>query len=368
MPTKRIFTDEEKEKMINLYKNGALVKEIAKIMSISIPLASQTLKGWGVNIINPTKVLHFDVEKDIIPLLEQGYSLSQIEKKVNNTRHTISRALKRKGYEVVNRQNETKFNETVFDIIDTEEKAYWLGFLYADGYLSQNEKNGKHKYLVELSLSLCDIEHLYKFQDFLQFNHDRVRTSKIKLNGKDFFRCRLSFSNKHVWSRLNDYGCTPNKSLTLKFPSEDIFFNRDKKLIISFIKGYFEGDGCLSYIKHNSQKGERCSAVSSIVGTEEFLSTLAEYIEVKKSIKLTNKNKSNSNGKTYTLFIRQKDTQRLIHMFYDNSTVHLTRKYNRAVLFKDQIVDNEELLEFLTQENDNTELIKETNFKNQNYE
>lgn len=52
-------------------------------------------------------------------------------------------------------------------------------------------------------------------------------------------------------------------------------------------------------------------------------------------------------------------------MFYDDSTIHLTRKYNRGVLFRDRIVDKEELLEFLAKENDNTtKLINETNIKN----
>ena len=357
MPTKRIFTNEEKEKMINLYNNGALVKEIAKIMSISIPLASATLKKWGVNIINPTKVIHFDIEKDIIPLLEQGYSLTEISKKVNNTRNAISRYLKKAGYQVINRQNETKFNETIFDIIDTEEKAYWLGFMYADGCISSPRKNSKKEYSIELSLSLVDIEHLYKFQNFLQFNHDRVKYSKIQLNGKDHFRCRFSFSNKHVWEVLNNYGCTPNKSLTLDFPSEDIFFNKDKKLIISFIKGYFEGDGCLSYIKHQTKKGERYSVVSSVLGTKDFLEKTAEYLGVKKSMLQANKNKSNSSGKTYTLFIRQKQTQKILHLFYDDSKVHLDRKYNRAILFKDRVIDKEELLEFLEKENNNMKKI-----------
>ena len=31
-----------------------------------------------------------------------------------------------------------EYNKNVFDTIDTEEKAYWLGFIYADGYLNSS--------------------------------------------------------------------------------------------------------------------------------------------------------------------------------------------------------------------------------------
>ena len=52
------------------------------------------------------------------------------------------------------------------------------------------------------------------------------------------------FANKYFWNILNSYGCTPRKSLTLKFPDRDIFKSSD--LIRHFIRGYFDGDGCFS--------------------------------------------------------------------------------------------------------------------------
>lgn len=43
---------------------------------------------------------------------------------------------------------------TYFENIDTEEKAYWLGFLYADGYVNANEDK------IELCLAEKDFHHL----------------------------------------------------------------------------------------------------------------------------------------------------------------------------------------------------------------
>lgn len=368
MPRKRIFTQEEKERMITSYNDGVTVREIAKRIGISIPLASKTLKEWGVNVVNKTQLVYFDIEKDIVPLVEAGYSLSQIAPMFKTERHTLSEYLKKAGYKVINRQNETKFDETVFDTIDTEEKAYWLGFLFADGYLSSPRKNGKHEYEVELSLAIVDIDHLYKFQKFLKFNHDRVRYSRVSSNVGEYYRCRLSFANKHVWEKLNGYGCTPVKSLTLKFPAKEVFVGDKEKLIMSFIKGYFEGDGTLSYTYGNTSTGKRYSAITSMLGTKDFLEKVAEELIVKKSIKLVNKKSVNSSGKTYSLFIRQKDTQRLIHLFYDNSQIHLERKYKRALFFKERTVSNDELVTFLEEENRTNGLIKEEYTKDLKHE
>ena len=69
--------------------------------------------------------------------------------------------LQENGIEVINYQNLTKFNENVFDSIDTEEKAYWLGFIFADGYISLKGNS------FELSLKGSDSEHLDKFNKFM---------------------------------------------------------------------------------------------------------------------------------------------------------------------------------------------------------
>ena len=83
-------------------------------------------------------------------------SLTKLSKEYKIDRRTLSSYLKRVGITIVNRQNICKFNEHVFDNIDSEEKAYWLGFIFADGYISSQEGN----YNFEISLKGSDKEHL----------------------------------------------------------------------------------------------------------------------------------------------------------------------------------------------------------------
>ena len=83
-------------------------------------------------------------------------SLTKIAKNNGIGRNVLSKRIKELGYDVVNYQNKVKFDNTVFDSIDSEEKAYWLGFIFADGYISSQEGN----YNFEISLKGSDKEHL----------------------------------------------------------------------------------------------------------------------------------------------------------------------------------------------------------------
>ena len=66
------------------------------------------------------------------------------------------------------------FSESIFQTIDSPEKAYWLGFLYADGYNS-------YKGIVSLCLNEEDVDHLEKFKKILNAKDIKLQKKK-KLN------------------------------------------------------------------------------------------------------------------------------------------------------------------------------------------
>ena len=102
-----------------------------------------------------------DIVKEYI---DTKCSIQFLAKKYKKDAMAISRAIKKAGYEVVNRQNLIKINEHIFDTIDTEEKAYWLGFIWADGALFKNEKANSGELSIELQLQ--DKEHLKTILNF----------------------------------------------------------------------------------------------------------------------------------------------------------------------------------------------------------
>jgi hypothetical protein len=120
-----------------------------------------------------------------------------------------------------------KNNIDIFQNIDTEEKAYWLGFLYADGCVHSQENK------IELGLAEKDYEHLNKFRNFLQI--------KNKIAYRDSTKSyRLSFRSKKSKQDLIALGYIPCKSLLLHFPNSQ---QVPDYLIKHFIRGYFDGDG-----------------------------------------------------------------------------------------------------------------------------
>lgn len=92
-----------------------------------------------------------------------------------------------------------------FKVIDTEEKAYWLGFLYADGCVGSTESK------IELSLAEQDFHHIEKFRDFIGINNKISYRSAVKAY-------RYSFRSESCKQDLIDKGCIPKKSLILKYP------------------------------------------------------------------------------------------------------------------------------------------------------
>lgn len=150
--------------------------------------------------------------------------------------------MKSAGIEVFRNGVVPAINHHIFDSINTEEKAYWLGFIWADGCIL-NVKEDKPNYAFELGLSVKDIEHLRKFCKFANVPENKIKVRKNNGLGKDkeFYLCRIQISSKHLWNVLNNYGCCPNKTNNENFPSISIF--SEPKLISHFIRGVFDGDG-----------------------------------------------------------------------------------------------------------------------------
>lgn len=185
-------------------------------------------------------------------MYKRGLSAEQVSKHLGISRILFGRYLRSKGIP----KHTTRYytprkcgvDTDVFRIINTEVKAYWLGFIYADGCLSDNNT-------FELSLQLSDADHLEKLRVFMKLGNT------VK---KDSFRCRLHIRDKVFADNLRLQGIVPRKSLILRYPDIDPMFDRP------FMLGYFDGDGSLSY--HQKKR----TLQFSLLGTPEFL---GEYIK-----------------------------------------------------------------------------------------
>lgn len=243
-------------------------------------------------------------QKGLELYLTGKYSIAKLGKILHTNSGELSKFIKNKGIEIVNRQNLSRFNIHVFDVIDSDEKAYWLGFLYADGSVSSRDNT------IELSLALKDIDHLYKFKEFIEYK------GNVK---QDSFRCRVVIGSKYLKNRLIELGCPPRKSLILKFPNTDIISD---DLLFSFIRGYFDGDGCI-YIPKTYKKSK---SIISLIGTQEFLEGLLVRTNWKNNKLIRKSNKSTN---TFSLAYGGKHILYKMDKMYTNASVYLNRKYNK---------------------------------------
>ena len=261
------------------------------------------------------KLINKAVEEYITTSIEDR-SLTQISKKYHIDRHTIAKELNKRGIEILTTNIKFKFNDTVFDSIDTEEKAYWLGFIFADGCIQSNDRR------FSMSLSEKDIEHLQKFKNFI---NTKNAIHIVKDKRFDCNLCSIAVRSDHFWNSLNDKGCTARKSLTLKFPDISIFNN--KSLIKDFIRGYCDGDGTIGIYERSRDKLYKLS----MVGTLDFLNEVQKYIGIKGSIYKATYGKKVTEA--VCLGYNSLKARQVARILYENSTIYLQRKYDIFKLF-----------------------------------
>lgn len=243
-------------------------------------------------------------------------SIKLIAKKYALSSGQLSNYLKRYlNVTIEPRRSNGNINDKIFDKIDSEEKAYWLGFIYADGYVDSAPLNQKRQnnYGIELSLALKDLEHVEKFKSFICSTRPIICSEN---------RCRLCINSKHMWKTLVGYGCIPNKSLTLKFPNVDIFSNEN--LIKHFIRGYFDGDGCISYANKS-----HTIFTYQLLGTYDFITECKKWLPNELSNDKLYHNHNNVGESTMFIHGSSNKAIILIDFLYKDAKVYLKRKYER---------------------------------------
>ena len=341
------WTKDLDDQIIDLHINCKMpLTKISDKLNISKPAISRRLKKLGYDVINYQNQHDWTIDA-IQEYLNLGYSKSQIAKIYNISEAGITKICKKHKLTTI-----PSFNEHVFDVIDNEEKAYWLGFLYADGSISSQKSDNKSRYVLELTLSAKDIHHLEKFNTFMKHNEYNIKYRE-KVNAY-----RWSVNNKHLWETLNSYGCVPNKSLILKFPNKRIFTS--KELIIHFIRGYFDGDGCIS----RNLSSKSVSPDVSLLGTHELLTTIKNIINKEDIDCDIKRNKKYGDHNVWTLSFKKEPGIKFINLIYNDSAIYLDRKYKLYQFFKNGSRSIQEWTELLSTKNgevcdDNTVVTEE---------
>lgn len=215
-------------------------------------------------------------------------------------------------------------DETTFDIIDSEIKAYCLGFLYADG--SVGHYGGD--YSIRIHLHRDDSEVLDLFRQCVQ------TTKPWYIDKRD--RAILALSNKRLYESLINLGVVQAKTFKITFPTLD---QVPAHLIHHFIRGYFDGDGSISGRDHQI----RVMAVSLIsnmafaIGLQDILVPLG-FSRTKIHPIPSKVQKGKTVGVLH--YGGGRNVQRFYDYIYRDATVYLKRKHSRMRRLLDLRAEN----------------------------
>lgn len=175
------------------------------------------------------------------------------------------------------------------------------------------------EYTVKLTLCREDKRHIKKFAKSIQSDAPIIDRT-VKLNNNIYYSADINICNRKMCEDLNKLGCTPNKSLTLKFPSEE---QVPKNLIRHFIRGYFDGDGCIHINKdeHNVRL--------LFEGTEDMLDNIRYIFHKELNIKFP-QIENGRNSKAYHInYGKYADIELIYKYLYKDCNVYLDRKLKK---------------------------------------
>ena len=245
---------------------------------------------------------------------EQSKSSIELSKEYGFSPVTICKILKRNGLNARDRTQSNRrysIKEDYFDNIDTQEKAYIMGLLYADGY------NDTSRNSVNLSLKESDKQILEDITKIIQPEKPLQFVKVNKDNCENHYR--LVMANRHISQKIAEYGCIKAKTFSVEFPNW-----LDEELQSHFIRGYIDGDGWIG-------KKSIC-----IVGTEKFLDKISEICYSKFGFNTyKRKRHKHRNHNIFMLdFSGRKKCSQFLDWIYKDAMIFLERKKNASLNLK----------------------------------
>jgi hypothetical protein len=219
--------------------------------------------------------------------------------------------------------------EDYFETIDSEMKAYFIGLMIADGNVF--EPYDGRSCSTSITLDNEDKYILERFRKELGVNN---------IVANDGRGCSyMAIKSNKIAQDLKKYGIVPRKTLTTYLPQ-----NIDEKLMRHLVRGILDGDGSL-YIK---QREHGFMHRISFCGTLRLMTELSEYLTKTLALSLkpkvyTYKNRQLSEFKLQSY----ESVSKFLHWVYDDATIFLKRKKEKADLYFQHIcqhVDTEVIL------------------------
>ena len=301
------YNDETRQLAILLRRKGLTFEDVSKETSIPVSTIASWINKGKSDVIprNPWVPKELELLSDLYPTSPK----EDIVAKIPN--HNWA-SIRQKAEKVGLRRDIYKKCCLDFSVMDTEEKAYIVGFIAADGCI--REASGGYLSM-RLMLALQDIKHLEILRDIICPEASIWQYKAAKPSHQDGIA--LSIFDTQMCKDLALWGITPRKAKTLKPPQ-----NLSLDLVHHFIRGLFDGDGSFWI-------GEATKLRAEIWGTEEMMS----WINVHFYSFYPHKCKISENRGSYRARYGGSTAKEFAKYLYKNATLYMERKYSKVKEF-----------------------------------
>ena len=206
-----------------------------------------------------------------------------------------------------NRRRKFFFNENWFDVIDSEAKAYFVGFLMADGCIKRND-------MLTITLQRNDEDILRKLNALMESNYPIIHTTVSNNFATNALCSILRFNSIKLVQSLAKYGIVRNKTFAATFNPENLI---PEQYIGAYIRGLLDGDGWVSISKNSKEIG--------FSGTFNICNGIANEFQ-----KIGVRTKPIKYKTIYRIRITNtKDITAVYNLLYKNESVCLARKKDK---------------------------------------
>lgn len=311
---KKLWTKEDDDVLIESYPSTTN-KELAIILGRTAEAVRSRARQLG---LKKDKQKSWTKEEE--EYLKNNYSIKPIKELMlilERSRASIFCKADQLGLTI---RNSKRKNTDFFKKIDTESKAYWLGFIYADGYVCINKTGAE----LGIQLASVDVSHLHKLNEVFN-NYYKVQVFRKKANAynkKPTEMCGIRIFSKEIVEDLISNGVVENKTNSPTFPKID-----DEGLFFHFLRGYIDGDGSYCIKKSTSSTGgiKLYPRITIAGNNKEMFTYVKERLE---SIGIGASCYADKSGYKFQVG-KTEDCFLLMKLLYRESTIFLDRKYDK---------------------------------------
>jgi len=221
-----------REHLESLCQIGYTQDKISKEIGISREMVNYYMSKYGLSTGRqaPNRKKWDEIERTkLYEMVSSGMTNRSISKAIGRTVDMVAKYLTMYGLQREEYIPHPNLKEDFFEYIDTKEKAYWLGFLYADGFVRKG--NGA----IVLDLSDKDAEWVYKFCDVIGVDYSRIR---LRTHKQGYKSISVIVQSRTFTEHIVRHGCVNAKSKIIRLPDLS-----SDELDMAFLMGYYDGDG-----------------------------------------------------------------------------------------------------------------------------